>query len=229
MKYKNVVEGEFISRPNRFIAQILIDGKEETVHVKNTGRCRELLIKGNRVYLSVSDNPERKTKYDLIAVEKQTNPPLLVNMDSQIPNDAAGEWLKKGKLFSENALIRREVTYGKSRFDFYIEDGSRKAFLEVKGVTLENDGVVSFPDAPTERGVKHLNELINCVEEGYEAYILFVVQMKGIHYFTPNAENDRAFAEALKRAHESGVKIIAVDSVVTPDSMTIDKEIEYRI
>ena len=229
MKYKNVVEGEFISRPNRFIAQILIDGKEETVHVKNTGRCRELLIKGNRVYLSVSDNPDRKTKYDLIAVEKKTNPPLLVNMDSQIPNDAAGEWLKKGKLFSENALIRREVTYGKSRFDFYIEDDSRKAFLEVKGVTLENDGVVSFPDAPTERGVKHLNELINCVEDGYEAYILFVVQMKGIRYFTPNAENDRAFAEALKRAHESGVKIIAVDSVVTPDSMTIDKEIEYRI
>ena len=222
MKYSKVTEGIFLSRPNRFIAKVLIDGKEETVHVKNTGRCRELLQSGNRVYLYVSDNPQRKTKYDLVAVEKRSTPPLLVNMDSQIPNDAAEEYLRSGRLFSKDAVVRREVKYGNSRFDFYVEDGERRIFLEVKGVTLESDGVAMFPDAPTERGVKHVNELMKCIVDGYEAYILFVIQMKSIHLFKPNAETHHEFAEALKTAKEKGVKIIAMDCIVEPDSMTID-------
>lgn len=226
MKYKSIIEGKFISRPNRFIARVEVNGKTETVHVKNTGRCGELLIKGSKVYLFASDNPNRKTKYDLIAVEKVTkNGTLLVNMDSQVPNDVAEEWLRKGRLFSENAVIRREVKYGDSRFDFYIEDGERKAFLEVKGVTLENDGVASFPDAPTERGIKHLKELTNCINEGYEAYVLFVIQMKGVYRFVPNDERHGAFGDALREAEKAGVKIIAVDCIVTPDSLEIDGNI----
>lgn len=223
MKYKKVVKGQFISRPNRFIARVLINGVEETVHVKNTGRCKELLVDNATVYLYESDNPARKTKYDLIAVEKETpNGTLLINMDSQIPNDVAEEWLKECDLFSKNAVIKREFTYNKSRFDFYIEDGSRKAFLEVKGVTLENDGVASFPDAPTERGVKHINELVEAVKEGYEAYILFVIQMKGVNLFVPNDLTHKDFGDALRNAQKSGVKIIAVDSIIEPDSIRID-------
>ena len=163
MKYEHIVKGEFLSRPNRFIAKVFVNGIEETVHVKNTGRCRELLTDKAEVILSYSSNPQRKTKYDLVAVRKGEK---LINMDSQIPNDVAEEYLKKGNLFSENAVIRREVTHGKSRFDFYIEDGEEKIFLEVKGVTLENDGVAMFPDAPTERGIKHINELISLVSQG---------------------------------------------------------------
>ena len=165
MKYKNIVEGVFVSRPNRFIANVVVDGVEQIVHVKNTGRCRELLVEGAKVYLSVSDNLARKTKYDLVAVEKVTSRGvLLINMDSQIPNGVVSEWLPQSGMFSDNAVYRREYTYGKSRFDIYVEDGCRKAFVEVKGVTLENDGIVSFPDAPTERGVKHLNELITALD-----------------------------------------------------------------
>lgn len=223
MKYSKVVEGQFLSRPNRFIAKVLINGAEETVHVKNTGRCKELLVSGAKVYLYEASNPQRKTKYDLVAVEKITDRgTLLINMDSQVPNDVAEEWLRDCNLFSENAEIRREFTYNKSRFDFYIEDGLRKAFLEVKGVTLENDGVASFPDAPTERGVKHINELIEAVKEGYEAYILFVIQMKEIHLFKPNDLTHKAFGDALRNAHSNGVKIIAVDSIIEPDSIKID-------
>lgn len=231
MKYSKIIKGSFLSRPNRFIAKVLIDGNEETVHVKNTGRCRELLIPGVTVYLYVSDNPGRKTKYDLIAVEKirDGKTPLLVNMDSQVPNTVAHEWLRESGIFSENALIRREVTYGKSRFDFYIEDGERKAFLEVKGVTLENDGVASFPDAPTERGVKHINELIECVKNGYEGYILFVIQMKEILFMTPNDVTHKAFGDALRNAEKSGVKILAVDCVITPDSIICDKNVEVKL
>ena len=208
MKYKNITKGRFIERPNRFIAKVEINGVIETVHVKNTGRCRELLLKDSTVYLEKSDNTERQTKYDLIAVEKQRNskPPLFINMDSQVPNAAAEEWFKKGNIFSENAVIRREVKYGASRFDFYIEDGDRKVFLEVKGVTLENDGVAMFPDAPTERGIKHINELIKCIDEGYEAYILFVIQMKEISLFTPNYKTHPDFGKALCKAKEAGVK-----------------------
>ncbi len=224
MQYPNVQKGIFLSRPNRFIAKVLIDGAEETVHVKNTGRCRELLGEGCAVYLAVCDHPKRKTKYDLIAVEKRREnaPPLLVNMDSQIPNDAVEEWLKKGNLFSENAVIRREVTYGASRFDFYVEDGERKAFLEVKGVTLENNGASLFPDAPTERGVKHLRELATAVANGYEGYVIFVIQMKEIVSFSPNDEMHAAFGDALRQANAAGVQILAYDCIVKPDEIEMD-------
>lgn len=231
MKYKNIEKGRFIERPNRFIARVEINGQTETVHVKNTGRCKELLQKGCTVYLEKSDNPERKTKYDLVAVEKirEGKPPLLINMDSQIPNAAAEEWLRKGNIFSENAVIRREVKYGASRFDFYIEDGERRAFLEVKGVTLENDGMSMFPDAPTERGVKHINELIKCMADGYEAYILFVIQMKEISLFTPNYQTHPEFGKALCEAERAGVKIMAVDCVVTRESIEIDSEVKVKL
>jgi sugar fermentation stimulation protein A len=226
MKYKKVVEGRFISRPNRFIAYVEIDGKAETVHVKNTGRCKELLTDNATVYLSVSDNPQRKTKYDLIAVKKGE---LLINMDSQIPNDVCEKWLKKGVLFSENAIIKREYTYKKSRFDFYIEDGERKIFLEVKGCTLENNGIASFPDAPTERGIKHIKELISALDDGYEAYNFFVIQMKGVTEFRPNDITHKAFGDALREAKSKGVKILAYDSVVTPDSIEIDKKVNVNL
>lgn len=196
--------------------------------MKNTGRCKELLVPDAKVYLFVSDNPNRKTKYDLIAVEKVTDRgTLLVNMDSQVPNDVVAEWLHKNQIFSENSVIKREVKFGNSRFDFYVEDGERKAFIEVKGVTLENNGVVSFPDAPTERGVKHINELISCLEKGFEAYIIFVVQMKGVHKFEPNAEHHKEFADTLNYAREKGVKVLVFDCLVTPDSIEIDERIEY--
>lgn len=231
MKYKRITKGIFLSRPNRFIAKVEIDGKEETVHVKNTGRCKELLIPGVTVYLSISDNPSRKTAFDLVAVEKKREhkPPLLVNMDSQVPNYAAEEWLKKGVLFSENAVIKREVTYGKSRFDFYIEDGERKIFLEVKGVTLENEGIASFPDAPTERGVKHINELVASVENGFEAYILFVVQMNEIELMMPNDITHKAFGDALRNAQKKGVNILAVDCKVTPQAIECNNFVKIKL
>lgn len=231
MKYRNIEKGRFIERPNRFIARVEINGQTETVHVKNTGRCKELLQKGCTVYLEKSDNPERKTRYDLVAVEKQKDgkPPLLINMDSQIPNAAAEEWLRKGNIFSEKAIIRREVKYGASRFDFYIEDGERRAFLEVKGVTLENDGVAMFPDAPTERGVKHINELVKCMADGYEAYILFVIQMKEVNLFTPNYKTHPEFGEALCKAERAGVEIIAVDCNVTAESIEINSEVNVKL
>ena len=228
MKYTKIKAGVFLERLNRFIAKVLIDGKIETVHVKNTGRCRELLVPEAKVYLFASDNPNRKTKYDLIAVEKVTDRGIiLVNMDSQVPNDVVAEWLPKSKLFSLNAVIKREVKFGNSRFDFYVEDGERKAFIEVKGVTLENDGVVSFPDAPTERGIKHINELVSCLSEGFEAYIIFVVQMKGVVKFEPNSEHHKEFADTLNYAREKGVKVLVYDCLVTPDSIEIDGKIEY--
>ena len=227
MKYKSIVKGKFIERPNRFIAKVEIEGVTETVHVKNTGRCRELLVKGATVYLEKSDNPLRKTQYDLISVFK--NNKTLINMDSQIPNAVTEEWLKKGNIFSKNALIRREVTHNKSRFDFYIEEEKRKIFLEVKGCTLETDGIARFPDAPTQRGVKHINELIDCISEGYEAYILFVIQMKGINHFEPNDTTHKAFGDALRQAEKSGVKILAYDCIVTPNSIDIDKEFKVKL
>ncbi len=231
MKYKNIVKGTFIERPNRFIAYAEIDGKMEKAHVKNTGRCKELLLPGASVYLEVADNPERKTKYDLIAVEKfrEGKEPLLINMDSQAPNNAAEEWLKKGNLFSENAVVKREVRYGKSRFDFYIEDGERKAFLEVKGVTLEENGLALFPDAPTERGVKHIKELLSCMDEGYEAYILFVIQMKEMHAFSPNDKTHPDFGRALREAVDGGVKVLAVDCKAGTDYMELDNYIEVKL
>lgn len=227
MKYENVIKGEFISRPNRFIAKVNINGKEETVHVKNTGRCKELLIKGATVYLSVSDNINRKTKYDLIAVEKirENGEALLINMDSQIPNDVAEEFLKKGEIFSKDAVIKREVTFKNSRFDIFVADKDTKAFVEVKGVTLENNGVAMFPDAPTLRGVKHIKELIAAKNEGYDAYILFVIQMKGVRKFTPNVETHPEFAEILKVAEKSGVKILAYDCRVDYNTIEIGEKV----
>lgn len=228
MKYKNIVSGIFKERPNRFIAKVEIDGTEHTVHVKNTGRCKEILSPGTTVYLSPSNNPLRKTKYDLVAAVKNREnlPSLLINIDSQIPNSATEELLRKGELFSPFATIKREVKFGNSRFDFYIEDGERKVFLEVKGVTKEIDGKALFPDAPTERGIKHIEELIECKKQGFEAFILFVIQMKGIHSFTPDYETHKAFGETLKRAEAAGVKILAKDCIVTPDSMVIDSDVE---
>lgn len=219
MKYDNITEGIFRKRPNRFIAHVDVAGEEMICHVKNTGRCRELFIPGTPVGLVASDNPNRKTKYDLVSVKKQDR---WVNMDSQMANDVAGEWLQTGRLFSQNASIYRERRYGNSRFDFYIEDENRKIFLEVKSVTLEDGGIARFPDAPTVRGIKHIEELCACLQEGYEAYILFVIQMKGIKKFMPNWKTHREFGEALCAAKEKGVKILAVDCAVTMGSITAE-------
>ena len=271
MKYNQVVPGIFLQRPNRFIAHVLINGKEEVCHVKNTGRCRELLIPGCTVYCSVSGNPQRKTKFDLIAVEKiiesqtvfantgttsqnvkstpETHNTFLVNMDSQAPNAAVKEWLQSGASpFKKIDFMKPEYKYGNSRFDFYLEcntetkragptqtptenktTSSRKIFLEVKGVTLEYSGVVLFPDAPTERGVKHVRELIHCHEEGFETYVLFVVQMERALYFTPNRKTHPQFADALCDAQKAGVQLLAYTCKVTPDEMKIDKELRISL
>ncbi|MGN0641561.1 MAG: DNA/RNA nuclease SfsA [Huintestinicola sp.] len=217
MRYKNTVKGRFIRRPNRFIAIVDIDGEETVCHVKNTGRCRELLTENACVILEKSDNPDRKTAYDLIAVYKGER---LINMDSQCPNKAVGEFLPK--LFENAVLIRPETVWGGSRFDFYIEtaDG-RKIFLEVKGVTLEEDNVAMFPDAPTERGVKHIKELEKCISEGYEGYIMFVIQMSGAEVFMPNDKTHPEFGEALRHAAKNGVKVLAYECNVTEGSMEI--------
>lgn len=222
MKYNNIVKGTFIERPNRFIAYVETDGRQEKVHVKNTGRCRELLQKGVTVYLEKSANPKRKTAYDLVAVEKGG---LLVNMDSAAPNLAAGEWLASGGLLAPVKLIKPECTYGNSRFDFYVESEAVKMWLEVKGVTLETQGTALFPDAPSLRALKHVEELIQARKNGYEAGILFVVQMEGIRRFMPNWETQPAFALALERAQEAGVAIYARGCHVTQDSMEISYEI----
>lgn len=218
MKYDKIVKARFLDRPNRFIAHVELDGKEETVHVKNTGRCKELLTPGVDVILEVCANPSRKTKYDLICVCKQGR---WINMDSQIPNKAAREWIEKGNLFPEPVSVYSEKKYGNSRFDLYVESPVRKAFIEVKGVTLENENIARFPDAPTVRGVKHVEELIQCMKDGYEAYLLFVIQMKGIERFEPNWKTHAMFGKALQRAHQAGVKILARDCFVTEDFMEI--------
>lgn len=228
MKYKNIHKGIFKSRPNRFIANVEIDGKIEVCHVKNTGRCKELLVTDAAVYLEKSDNPNRKTLYDLIAVEKGDR---LINMDSQVPNRAVEEWIKAGGLIGENPYVRPESKFGDSRFDFYVESVAavRKAYVEVKGCTLECDGAVKFPDAPTLRGIKHINELIKCAQNGFEAYIIFLIQMSNINYFTPNYETHPEFGEALKNANKKGVKILAFDSIVTPDSIILNKPVDIRL
>lgn len=226
MKYLNMERALFKERPNRFIAYVETTHGREICHVKNTGRCKELLSENAVVYVQRNDNPARKTKLDLITVEKNQ---YLINMDSQAPNQAVKEWLEEGNLFSENAKIYPERTYGESRFDFYIEDGERKAFMEVKGVTLEIDGVCRFPDAPTERGVKHIKELQKCLEEGYEAYILFVIQMSPVEYLEPNDATHKAFGDALREAAKAGVHVMARDCSVSIDSMEIMNEVEVRL
>ena len=225
MHYPNITAGRFLSRPNRFIAQVEIGGREETCHVKNTGRCRELLVPGAIVYLTASDNPERKTKYDLVAVEKGSR---LINMDSQAPNKVVQEWLEQGGL-PGLTRIQPEYRYDQSRFDFYLEQGSQKAFLEVKGVTLEDRGVVRFPDAPTARGAKHLHELIRASQEGYGAYVFLVIQMENVDHFEPNWKTDPDFGQALLEAQEAGVQILAYDCQVAPASLSIGKKVPVQI
>ena len=226
MHYENMEPAVFLSRPNRFVAYVEQAGKQEICHVKNTGRCRELLIPGAELYVQRSDNPARKTALDLISVKKGEQ---WVNMDSQAPNKAAAEWLKNGGLGTKEILVRPEYKYENSRFDFYLETEGRKAFMEVKGVTLEEDGTARFPDAPTERGVKHIRELMRCLDDGYEAYILFVIQMKGVHAFEPNDRTHPAFGETLREAAGKGVRILAYDCLVKPDEMTIDQKIEVHL
>lgn len=217
MYYRHVVPGIFHARPNRFIAHIEIDGQMQICHVKNTGRCRELLPPGAKVWCQESTNPNRKTKYDLIAVQKGDR---LINMDSQAPNIAAGEWLRSGGL-GPIEQVKAETVHGDSRFDFsFVKDGTL-CFLEVKGVTLETDGVCAFPDAPTERGAKHLRGLIQAAREGYGAYVLFVIQMSDVKYLHPNDITDPVFAAALREAAENGVTILAMDCGVTPDTMNL--------
>ena len=225
MHYANMRPGKFLARPNRFIAHVEIDGITQVCHVKNTGRCKELLIPGCTVWCQESDKPERKTKFDLIAVQKGDR---LINMDSQAPNAAAKEWLSHGGLGTiEN--LRGEVFQGDSRFDFaFCKDGTQ-CFLEVKGVTLETDGVCAFPDAPTERGVKHLEGLTQLCKAGFGAYVLFVIQMKDVCYLHPNYVTDPAFAKALKEAAAAGVKVLAVDCAVTTDTMVIRDPVEVRL
>lgn len=216
MQYKEIKQGYFLVRPNRFIAHVELDGQVEVCHVKNTGRCRELLTPRAVVYVECHDDPKRKTKYSLIAVEKGG---LLINMDSQAPNKVVGEWLQGGGLVPDITLLKPECKHGTSRFDFYVETLQQKLFIEVKGVTLEENGIAMFPDAPTERGVKHLDELAQAVREGYAAAVIFVIQMRGVNCFTPNRRTHAAFAEALLRAQQAGVQVLAYDCKVTPDSL----------
>lgn len=224
MEYKNTVKGIFKNRPNRFIANVIINGKEETVHVKNTGRCKELLIEGVTVILEESDNTNRKTKYSLISVYKGEK---LINMDSQSPNSVFTEALIDGEIEQIGSVdfLKREVKYNNSRFDIYYEKNNKKGFIEVKGVTLEENGVVMFPDAPTERGTKHILELIEAKKEGYDVGIAFVVQMKDVKYFTPNKERDKKFYDALYKAYKEGVNIYVYDCIVTENSITLDKKV----
>ena len=221
MRYDNMVRGTFLARPNRFISHVEIDGQMEVVHVKNTGRCRELLPVGAEVWCQRSDNPSRKTKYDLITVRKGHR---LINMDSQAPNTAAKEWLLQGGL-GEIEGLKAESFHGDSRYDFtFLKDG-RRCFLEVKGVTLETDGICAFPDAPTERGAKHLRGLTEAAKDGFGAYVLFVIQMSDVKYLHPNDATDPHFGAALREAAASGVTVMAVDCEITTDSMTIGKEV----
>ena len=225
MKYSNMVPGTFLKRPNRFIAHVEIDGQVQIVHVKNTGRCRELLPEGASVYCQHFDSSTRKTAYDLITVRKGD---LLINMDSQVPNTAAKEWLSAGGL-GEIQDLKAETVHGDSRLDFSFTKDGKPCFLEVKGVTLENDGVCAFPDAPTERGTKHLHGLTRAIQEGYGAYILFVIQMSPVRYLHPNDETDPAFGKALREAAAAGVQILAMDCAVTTDEMTIQNPVPVKL
>lgn len=229
MEYNKIVEGTFKKRPNRFIAQVIIDGKEETVHVKNTGRCQELLIPNAKVILEdCSHNLNRKTKYSLVAVWKDN---MLVNMDSQAPNKVVFEGISDGMIkdFKDYTQLEREVTFGNSRFDIYFETENSKGFVEVKGVTLENDGISMFPDAPTERGTKHALEMVEAVRQGYRGVIFFLIQMKGPKVFKLNWEMDRVFSEAIKYATENGVEILAYDSIVNNSGICLSEPVEIDL
>lgn len=223
MKYENIRKGIFLKRINRFIAHVLINDEIEICHVKNTGRCEEILIEGNEVYVQEFDSDKRKTKFDLVSVKKGIR---LINIDSQVPNKMFYEWVKQGNLFENLKILKSEVFYKNSRFDFYVEHLDKKVFVEVKGVTLENDGVVLFPDAPTSRGVKHLNELISAKQEGFDAYVIFVIQMEGVKYFTPNYEMHKEFGKTLVKCKQNGVNLIALDSYVDFDEIRIKNFVE---
>lgn len=224
MKYTTVKAAKFIKRPNRFLAHVIVDDKEEIVHVKNTGRCREILLEGTSVILEEATNKNRKTNYSLIAAYKGE---VLINIDSQVPNTVVYEGIKDKKIkeIPEVTKLTREVVYGNSRFDLYFETKEQRGFIEVKGVTLEVDGVALFPDAPTERGCKHVYEMIKAVDEGYAGYIFFLIQMKGVNYFTPNVIRDPKLTEALKLAIEKGVTILAYDSIVCEDEIIIGSQV----
>lgn len=226
MLYSNIQQGYFLSRPNRFIAHVEINGVTEICHVKNTGRCRELLKERAVVYVQQHDDSKRKTKYSLIAVRKGN---LLINMDSQAPNKAVAEWLTEKQPFGEIKVLKPECRYGNSRFDFYLETEKRKIFIEVKGVTLENDGIAMFPDAPTARGVKHLQELTDCMQQGYEAAAIFVIQFTGAKLFKPNYATHPEFAQALRAAQAAGVQVVALECTVTPESMYIGKSVPLQL
>ena len=228
MEYGQMMEARFLRRVNRFTAFVELNGQEEMVHVKNTGRCKELLLEGARVFLEEADTEGRKTKYSLISVYKGD---VLVNVDSQAPNQMAAEALAEGKIteIGEVDFLKREVKYENSRFDIYYQKGEKKGFVEVKGVTLEEDGIAKFPDAPTERGAKHLKELIKAKEEGYEAAVLFVIQMKGIREFRPNEERDQNFTAALREAAAAGVKILAYDCGVQVEKVWIEEKIPVEL
>lgn len=226
MVYKNIQKGIFRTRLNRFISEVDIAGKIELCHVKNTGRCKELLVPGATVFCDFVENPKRSTQYDLVVVEKRG---VLVNIDSYAPNRCFGEFLKRSGYLTGITKIKAEAKYGNSRFDFYVESETSRAFIEVKGVTLEENGVAKFPDAPTERGIKHLNELAACISEGYDAYAIFIVQMEGVSHFTPNYETHAAFGEKLAEAMEKGVKVSAFDCHVQPREMSVGKEILIKM
>ena len=226
MTYDNIHEAVFLDRPNRFIAHILLNGQTQDCHVKNTGRCRERLLPGAALFVQRAANPARKTAYDLIAVRKGER---LINMDAAAPNHVFGQWLAAGGPGFVPELIRPERVHGDSRFDFHFEHGCRKPFAEVNGVTLEENVVVLFPDAPTERGVKHLHGLIRCVQEGFEAWAVFIIQMKGVKYFEPNRATHPEFAEALAQAAQAGVKLIALDCDVEKDSLNAADPVAIRL
>lgn len=233
MKYQKVVSGKFISRPNRFIAMVDINGFEETVHVKNTGRCKELLVPGAKVYLADESDKNRKTKYDLIAVEKRlpNGEILLINMDSQAPNQVAHEFFLSSDFFGESVQIKREVKFQNSRFDFLIIDENKNEphFVEVKGVTLEENGNAMFPDAPTERGVKHIEELIAAKRQGYKASIFFVIQFKGAETFLPNDKTHSEFGRVLRKAVKAGVNVFAFDCIVSENSLEISTPVKISL
>ena len=226
MQYGKILPARFLARPNRFVARVEAEGQELVCHVKNTGRCRELLVPGATVWLEESPNPNRKTKYDLIAVEKGSR---LINMDAQAPNQVFREWAQAGSFRKGLTLLRPETTYGSSRFDFYWESSEKRGFVEVKGVTLEEDGVVRFPDAPTLRGVKHLEELVKAHQAGYEAAVCFVIQMEDVRWFAPNDVTHPEFGQALRQAAAAGVEVLAMDCAVTPGSLEIRSPVPIRL
>lgn len=226
MQYQQIEQAVFLSRPNRFIAYVERGGEQVICHVKNTGRCRELLVPGCTVYLERAENPARKTAYDLVAVDKGGR---LINMDAQAPNQVFYEWAAAGKFLPQLTLIRPECRFGASRFDFYLEAGEKKIFLEIKGVTLEEKNGAFFPDAPTERGVKHVEELISCREAGYGAYLFFVIQLEGVDYFSPNDKTHPEFGAALRRAQAAGVQLIAYDCLVSPNALELHRPVEIRL